>query len=174
MWFATGRMWMTTAHSAFWKSAFRLVIIELLVISSQNFQRNIEVYLKTKYCFILRQRAEKCQMDGWWFVLFHGIAPKLAHLARYGSPGTYNNILLALITIYIKQQWCWRRRWNGPFKITFMMMTVIVMANVFPEIASKKSEIKYTGEREGDVISWNCTNDKDLWNYWKLLESKEK
>ena len=79
MWFATGRMWMTTAHSAFWKSAFRLVIIELLVISSQNFQRNIEVYLKTKYCFILRQRAEKCQMDGWWFVLFHGIAPKLAH-----------------------------------------------------------------------------------------------
>ena len=32
-------------------------------------------------------------------------------------------------------------------KIRFMMMTVIVMANVFPEIAGKKSEIKYTGER---------------------------
>ena len=29
-------------------NAFRLVIIELLVISSQNFQRNIEVYLKTE------------------------------------------------------------------------------------------------------------------------------
>ena len=33
-------------------NAFRLVIIELLVISSQNFQRNIEVYLK-RQTFIL-------------------------------------------------------------------------------------------------------------------------
>jgi hypothetical protein len=30
-------------------NAFRLVITELLVISSQNFQRNIEVYLKTTF-----------------------------------------------------------------------------------------------------------------------------
>ena len=53
-------------------NAFRLVIIELLVISSQNFQRNIEVYLKTEsflitatYHNLKKVRLVYLEQGGW-------------------------------------------------------------------------------------------------------------